>query len=134
MPDRQPKPMSVVPPSPPWAITRTSGRPRARFAAATPDATAAALPNSEWIHGIRHDVCGYGVENTSRQPVALTATSRLPVACMAASMAYRAPSASPHPWHARCPELSEFVRCMFACTDRWFSPSNRLPTVNVPVW
>ena len=24
MPDRQPKPMSVVPPSPPWAMTRTS--------------------------------------------------------------------------------------------------------------
>ena len=87
MPDRQPKPMSVVPPSPPCAMTRTSLRPCARCAAATPEATAAALPNSEWIHGICHDVSGYGVENTSRQPVALTAISWLPVACIAASIA-----------------------------------------------
>ena len=50
--------MSVVPPSPPWAITFTSLRPRTRFAAATPEATAAALPKSEWIHGICHDVSG----------------------------------------------------------------------------
>jgi len=65
--------MSVVPPSPPWAITLTSERPRTFIAAATPVATAAALPNSEWIHGICHEVSGYGVENTSRQPVALAA-------------------------------------------------------------
>ena len=79
--------MSVVPPSPPWAITRTSVRPLIRIAAATPDATAAALPNSEWIHGICHEVSGYGVENTSRQPVALTAITWFFVARIAASIA-----------------------------------------------
>jgi len=47
MPDRQPKPMSVVPPSPPCATTRTSSRPLAFMAAAMPGPTAAALPNSE---------------------------------------------------------------------------------------
>ncbi len=79
--------MSVVPPSPPWAITRTSLRPLTRIAAAIPEATAAALPKSEWIHGICHEVSGYGVENTSRQPVALAAITRLRVACIAASIA-----------------------------------------------
>ena len=74
------------------------------------------------------------MENTFQAPVALTAISWLPVACIAASIAYRAPRASPQPWQARCPELSEFVRCMSACTERWFSASRRLPTVNVPVW
>ena len=58
MPDRQPKPMSTVPPSPPWPTTRTSGRPLARSAAATPVATAGALPNSEWIHAICQEVSG----------------------------------------------------------------------------
>ena len=87
MPDRQPKPMSVVPPSPPCAITLTPLFPFTRIAAATPDATAAALPNSECSHGICQDVSGYGVENTSRQPVALTAITWLPVACIAASIA-----------------------------------------------
>jgi nucleotide-binding universal stress UspA family protein len=43
--------MSTVPP-PPWPATRTSWRPLARIAAAMPVATAGALPNSEWIHGI----------------------------------------------------------------------------------
>ena len=57
------------------------------IAAAMPVATAAALPNSEWIHGICHEVSGYGVENTSRQPVALAAISWLPVARIAASIA-----------------------------------------------
>ena len=70
--------MSTVPPSPPWPTTRTSWRPLACIAAAMPVATAGALPNSECIQGICHDVSGYGVENTSRQPVAFTATS-LPV-------------------------------------------------------
>jgi hypothetical protein len=51
MPDRQAKPMSTVPPSPPWPTTRTSVRPWAFKAAAIPVATAGALPNSEWIHG-----------------------------------------------------------------------------------
>ncbi len=88
MPDRQPKPMSVVPPSPPWAITRTSlSCPLTFSAAAMPVPTAAALPNSEWIHGSCHEVSGYGVENTSRQPVALAAISWLPVARIAASTA-----------------------------------------------
>ena len=61
--------------------------PSARCAAATPEATAAALPNSEWIQGICHEVSGYGVEKTSRQPVALTAISWLSVARIAASIA-----------------------------------------------
>jgi hypothetical protein len=89
MPDRQPKPMSVVPPSPPWAITRTLPGPPFRAltfnAAAMPVPTAAALPNSEWIHGSCHDVSGYGVENTSRQPVALAAISWPCAARIAAS-------------------------------------------------
>ncbi len=50
--------MSVVPPSPPWATTRTSLRPFTRIAAAMPVATAAALPNSEWIQGICQEVSG----------------------------------------------------------------------------
>ena len=58
MPDRQPKPMSVVPPSPPCATTRTSLRPFTRMAAAMPVATAAVLPNSEWIQGICQEVSG----------------------------------------------------------------------------
>jgi hypothetical protein len=87
MPDRQPKPMSVVPPSPPWAMTRTSFRPFTFIAAAMPVPTAAALPNSEWIHGSCQLVSGYGVENTSRQPVALAAISWPWVARMAASTA-----------------------------------------------
>ena len=68
--------MSTVPPSPPCASTRTSSRPLARSAAATPDATAAALPNSECSQGTCHGTSGNGVENTSRQPVAFTVTSR----------------------------------------------------------
>ena len=43
--------MSTVPPSPAWPTTRTSSRPLARSAAATPAATAGALPNSECSHG-----------------------------------------------------------------------------------
>ena len=87
MPDRQPKPMSTVPPSPAWPTTRVSLRPLTRRAAATPVATAGALPNSECNQAICHEVSGYGVENTSRQPVALTATSWPSVARMAASSA-----------------------------------------------
>ena len=93
--------MSTVPPSPPWATTRMSSRPCARNAAATPDATAGALPNSECSHGTCQDDSGYGVEKTSRQPVALTVTSRPFVARIAASSTNRAPSASPQPWQAR---------------------------------
>ena len=52
-----------------------------------PVATAAVLPNSEWIHGSCHEVSGYGVENTSRQPVALAAMSWPFVARIAASTA-----------------------------------------------
>jgi hypothetical protein len=48
--------------------------------------------------------------------------------------AYRAPSASPQPWHARCPEFSELLRVLSACTLRMDTSSRRLPTVNVPVW
>ena len=65
--------MSTVPPSPPCASTRMSSRPLAFSAACTPVATAGAFANSECSHGSCQDVSGYGVENTSRQPVALTA-------------------------------------------------------------
>ena len=41
--------MSTVPPSPAWATTRTA-LPFTRIAAATPVATAGALPKSEWSH------------------------------------------------------------------------------------
>jgi hypothetical protein len=58
IPDKQPKPMSTVPPSPPCATTRTSLRPIALYAAATPDATAGALPNSECNQATRHEVSG----------------------------------------------------------------------------
>lgn len=66
----------MVPPSPPWAITRgTTASPfflaRTLAAAARPVPTAAELPNREWIHGNLQADSGYGVENTSRQPVAL---------------------------------------------------------------
>ena len=56
-------------------------------AAATPVATAGALPNSECSHGDLPGVSGYGVENTSRQPVALTAISLPSVARITASSA-----------------------------------------------
>jgi hypothetical protein len=134
MPDRQPKPMSVVPPSPPCASTRSPWRPLTFSAAAMPVATAAALPNSEWIHGSCQEVSGYGVENTSRQPVALAAISRPCVARSAASTAKRAPSTSPQPWQARCPELIALLRSALACTLRCSGASRRLPTVKVPVW
>ena len=68
-------------------MTRTSVRPLARRAATTPVATAGALPNSECSQGTRQDVSGYGVEKTSRQPVALTTTSWPSVARIAASNA-----------------------------------------------
>ena len=78
--------MSTVPPSPPCAITRSS-RPFTLSAAAIPLATAGAFPNSEWIHGSCQDDSGYGVEKTSRQPVAFAAISRPSVARIAASSA-----------------------------------------------
>ena len=87
IPERHPKPMSVVPPSPPCATTRVSARPFTRSAAAMPVATAAVLPKSECTHGICQEVSGYGVENTSRHPVALAAMSWPLVASMAASIA-----------------------------------------------
>ena len=77
--------MSTVPPSPPCPTTRTSVRPFALSAAATPVATAGALPNSECSQGICHDDSGKGVEKTSRQPVEFTATIWLPVARITAS-------------------------------------------------
>ena len=79
--------MSTVPPSPPWATTRTLSRPRRRRPAATPEATAGALPNRECSQGICQEVSGYGVVKTSRQPVALTATSSPSVTRMAESSA-----------------------------------------------
>ncbi len=79
--------MSTVPPSPAWPTTRTSACPLTFIAAATPVATAGALPKSEWSQAIRHEVSRVGVEKTSRQPVALTATSWPLVARIAASRA-----------------------------------------------
>ena len=78
-------PMSVVPPSPPCASTRTPGRFFRRIAAATPVATAGALPNKECSQGTCQELSGYGVENTSRQPVALTTANWPPEARIAAS-------------------------------------------------
>jgi hypothetical protein len=85
MPERQPNPMSSVPPSPPWPTTRMSARPFARSAAAIPVLTAGALPKSEWIQGTCQELSGNGVENTSRQPVALAAIIRPSVARIAES-------------------------------------------------
>ena len=50
-----------------------------------PLATAGAFPNSECSHGSCQDDSGYGVEKTSRQPVAFAAISRPSVARIAAS-------------------------------------------------
>ncbi len=49
--------MSVVPPSPPWAITRVFLC-FTRIAAATPVATAAALPKRECSQGNCQEVSG----------------------------------------------------------------------------
>jgi hypothetical protein len=56
-------------------------------AAATPEATAGALPNNECSQAICQEVSGKGVENTSRHPVALTAISLPLVARITASSA-----------------------------------------------
>jgi hypothetical protein len=77
--------MSIVPPSPPWPITRTSSRPFTFSAAAMPVATDGAFAKRECTHGSCHDDSGYGVEKTSRQPVALAAISCPCVARIAAS-------------------------------------------------
>jgi hypothetical protein len=57
------------------------------IAAAMPVAIAGALPNRECSHGTRHALSGYGVEKTSRQPVAFAAIRRPLVARTAASSA-----------------------------------------------
>ena len=126
--------MSTVPPSPAWASTRTSSRPVARIAAATPEATAAALPNNECSHGTCQADSGNGVEKTSRQPVALTVTRRPSVARIAASITTRAASASPQPRHARWPEVIELARSVDDWTVRSPGSSNRLPAAKVPTW
>ena len=64
-----------------------SVRPWAFSAAATPEATAGAFPNSECSQAICQEVSGNGVEKTSRQPVALTAIIWPPVARYTASSA-----------------------------------------------
>lgn len=81
-------PAAAPPAAPPVANKRCWALAACTFsAAAMPVPATAALPNSEWIQGNAHEVSGYGVENTSRQPVALAAMSWLPVARMAASTA-----------------------------------------------
>ncbi len=99
-----------------------------------PDATAGALPNSECSQGTCHDDSGYGVENTSRHPVAFTVTSSPPAARTAASRTKRAPSASPQPRQARWPLVIAFARSGWACSVRSSRPSRRLPAAKVPTW
>ena len=99
-----------------------------------PSRPLAALPNSECSQGTCQDDSGYGEENTSRQPVALTVTSRPSVARTAASRTKRAPSASPQPWQARWPEVMAFGRSSSDCTVRSSWASRRLPTAKLPTW
>ena len=66
--------------------------------------------------------------------MALTATALPPVARITASSTYRAPSASPHPWQARWPEVSELVRSGSAWALRRSAPTRRLPTAELPTW
>ena len=99
-----------------------------------PVATAGAFANSEWIQGSCQDDSGYGVENTSRHPVAFAAIRRPSVARIAASSAYLAPSASPQPWHARWPKVSVLERPSRACTVRASGSSRRLPAAKLPTW
>ena len=127
--------MSTVPPSPAWPTTRMSSRPWAPSAAATPVATAGALPNSECSHGSCQDDSGYGVEKTSRQPVALAATSRPSVARIAASSTYpraeRLAAAL-----AGAVARGDRVRAVAVRTARCArsASSSRLPAANVPTW
>ncbi|EYR65143.1 hypothetical protein N866_13125 [Actinotalea ferrariae CF5-4] len=92
------------------------------------------MPNSECSHGTRQLVSGYGVEKTSRQPVALTVTIRPPVARMAASSTYRAPSASPQPRHARCPDVRALLRSSRDWPLRRSGSRSRFPTAQLPTW
>ena len=77
----------------------TSSNPFALSASSTPLATAEAFSNATCIHGISHDVSGYGEVTTSRHPVADTATVFGPNAFSANLTAMVAPQ----PAHARCP-------------------------------
>jgi hypothetical protein len=79
--------MSTVPPSPPWAMTRTSLSTLDLHRGGHARAHGAALANSECSHATRHEDSGYGVEKTSRQPVALATISRPLTARIAASRA-----------------------------------------------
>src|SRR5512136_1261593 len=65
----QSMPMSKVAPSPPMTTT-FSFLPCLFRAASMPDPTAAWFSKREWIQGTFQAVSGYGVEKTSRQPVA----------------------------------------------------------------
>jgi hypothetical protein len=74
--------MSYVPPSPAKTTTATSRscgsalrRRRARWAASTPLATAAAFSKATCIQGTFHAVVGNLVVATSRHPVAFTTTT-----------------------------------------------------------
>ena len=97
-----------------------------------PEATAGALPNKEWTHAICQDDSGYGVEKTSRHPVAFAATSRPPVARMAASSTNRAPNTSPQPWQARWPDVIEFDRSVRDWTVLSSGSISLFPAANVP--
>ena len=111
IPDRHAKPMSTVPPSPPWRDDAdVVACPVARSAGRDAGGDRGRVAEQGVQPATRHDVSGNGVEKTSRQPVALTVTILPPVARMAASSTYRAPSASPQPWQARWPDVSELAR------------------------
>jgi hypothetical protein len=84
--------MSKVPPSPAKAMTLV-GRPCTRSAVSMPAAIAAPLAKTECSHGTRQAVCGQGVVNTSRQPVAFATITSGP----AASVTSRAARAWPQP-------------------------------------
>jgi len=90
--------MSNVPPSPPNARMLCVS-PFAFIASEIPDATAAAFSNATCIHGTFHAVSGYGVENTSRQPVAFAMIVFFPAAFRTILTAI----ACPHPAQALCP-------------------------------
>ena len=124
--------MSTVPPSPACATTRVS-RPIARIAAKTPVATAAALPNNEVHPGICQLLSGYGVEKTSKQPVALTATRSPPLARMAAS-AHTARPAPHRTLTGAVTAVDQVGRLGSDCAERSVMSSNRLPTAKDPTW
>ena len=92
------------------------------------------IPASQRIDYSQQPELVEGVENTSRQPVALTVTRSPPDARIAASRTNRAPSASPQPWQARWPLVMALARSACDCTELSSGSSRRLPAAKVPIW